>query len=72
MRVAAISRRNMRRLVPGNVSASASSTRRTYPDDVFRYQAAHDRFTTDMDTPADYARLLARLGAREATLVQST
>ena len=36
-----------------------------YPDDVFRYEAAHDRFTTDMDTPDDYARILARLGLRE-------
>ena len=32
-----------------------------YPDDVFRYQAAHDRFTTDLDTPDDYARTLARV-----------
>jgi len=32
-----------------------------YPDDVFRYEASHDRFTTDMDTPADYARVLERL-----------
>ncbi|HEX6138826.1 MAG TPA: nucleotidyltransferase family protein [Casimicrobiaceae bacterium] len=39
-----------------------------YPDDVFRYEAAHDRFTTDMDTLDDYARALDRLGASEATL----
>lgn len=37
-----------------------------YPDDVFRYDVAHDRYTTDMDTPADYARLLTRLGIDEA------
>ncbi|HTP46198.1 MAG TPA: nucleotidyltransferase family protein [Casimicrobiaceae bacterium] len=36
-----------------------------YPDDVFRYAAAHERFTTDMDTPAEYARALERLGLRE-------
>jgi molybdenum cofactor cytidylyltransferase len=36
-----------------------------YPDDVYRYEAAHDRFTTDMDTPEDYARILARFGVRE-------
>jgi molybdenum cofactor cytidylyltransferase len=36
-----------------------------YPEDVFRYEAGHDRFTTDMDTPEDYARVLRRLGARE-------
>ena len=33
-----------------------------YPNDVFRYDAGHDRFTTDMDTPDDYARALERLG----------
>ena len=33
-----------------------------YPDDVFRYEADHDRFTTDLDTPADYEQILARLG----------
>jgi molybdenum cofactor cytidylyltransferase len=38
-----------------------------YPDDVFRYDAAHDRYTADMDTPVDYARMLERLGVREAT-----
>ena len=38
-----------------------------YPDDVFRYEAAHDRYTVDMDTPGDYARMLERLGVREAT-----
>ena len=37
-----------------------------YPEDVFRYEATHDRFTTDMDTPADYTRALERLGIREA------
>lgn len=35
-----------------------------YPDDVFHYEAAHDRFTTDTDTPDDYQRALARLGLR--------
>jgi molybdenum cofactor cytidylyltransferase len=38
-----------------------------YPDDVFRYEAAHDRFTTDLDTPEDYARLLQRCRASETS-----
>lgn len=38
-----------------------------YPDDVYRHEASHDRFTTDMDTPADYARVLERLNTREAS-----
>ena len=37
-----------------------------YPDDVFRYAAAHDRFVGDMDTPEDYARALERLGVIDA------
>lgn len=37
-----------------------------YPDDVFRYDVDHDRYTADMDTPDDYARLLARLGLATA------
>ena len=40
-----------------------------YPNDVFRYDAAHDRFTTDMDTPEDYRRALERLGLAQATSV---
>lgn len=38
-----------------------------YPDDVYRYEAAHDRFTTDLDTPEDYARLLPLFRASEAS-----
>jgi molybdenum cofactor cytidylyltransferase len=37
-----------------------------YPDDVYRYEASHDRFTTDLDTPEDYTRLLQRFRAGEA------
>ena len=40
-----------------------------YPNDVFRYDAAHDRYTTDLDTPEDYERLLARLGSRAGATV---
>lgn len=31
-----------------------------YPEEVFVYQVGHDRFTTDMDTPEDYALVLER------------
>ena len=41
-----------------------------YPEDVFRYDVAHDRFTTDMDTPDDYARVLERLGVNEVTVAE--
>lgn len=32
-----------------------------HPEEVFAHEAAHDRYTTDMDTPEDYAAILARL-----------
>lgn len=32
-----------------------------YPNDVFRYEVAHDRYTADMDTPEDYARVLEKM-----------
>jgi len=32
-----------------------------HPDEVFVHEARHDRFALDMDTPEDYARVLARL-----------
>jgi molybdenum cofactor cytidylyltransferase len=36
-----------------------------YPNDVHRHEAGHDRYTTDLDTPDDYARLLQRFRASE-------
>jgi molybdenum cofactor cytidylyltransferase len=33
-----------------------------YPEETFWYEAAHDRFTTDCDTPQAYQQLLERLG----------
>ena len=38
-----------------------------YPNDVFRYDAAHDRFTTDLDTPDDYRWALERLGLAQTS-----
>jgi molybdenum cofactor cytidylyltransferase len=43
-----------------------------YPDDVHRYQAGHDRYTTDLDTPEDYARVLERLAIRRDNHKEST
>lgn len=33
-----------------------------YPQETWYHEAAHDRFTSDMDTPEDYRRVLQRLG----------
>ena len=39
-----------------------------YPDEAYFHDVTHDRFSTDLDTPADYARVLVRLGlAHEGT-----
>jgi molybdenum cofactor cytidylyltransferase len=37
-----------------------------YPDEAYFHEAEHDRFSTDMDTPEDYARVLARLGLAQS------
>jgi molybdenum cofactor cytidylyltransferase len=34
---------------------------REYPEETFWFDAVHDRYTTDLDTPEDYRRVLARL-----------
>lgn len=36
-----------------------------YPEETWYYEAAHDRYTTDLDTPDDYRRALQRLGLAE-------
>jgi molybdenum cofactor cytidylyltransferase len=33
-----------------------------YPEETWYHEATHDRFTSDLDTPDDYRRLLERLG----------
>jgi len=33
-----------------------------YPDEAYFHEATHDRYCTDLDTPEDYASVLARLG----------
>jgi molybdenum cofactor cytidylyltransferase len=37
-----------------------------YPDETYFHDVTHDRYSTDMDTPADYVRVLARLGLARA------
>jgi molybdenum cofactor cytidylyltransferase len=39
-----------------------------HPEDVFGYQATHDRFVIDLDTPEDYVRILSRLGSTHVPL----
>ncbi len=39
-----------------------------HPEDVVLHETGHDRFTTDIDTPEDYARIRARLEASRTAL----
>ena len=32
-----------------------------YPEETWYFEVAHDRYTTDLDTPEDYRRVLQRL-----------
>ena len=49
-------------VISGHVNPGCRKLIAEHPDEVFVYEATHDRFTIDMDTPDDYARVLERLG----------
>jgi molybdenum cofactor cytidylyltransferase len=48
-------------VISGHVNPGCRKLIAEHPDEVCVHEAAHDRFTTDMDTPEDYASILARL-----------
>jgi molybdenum cofactor cytidylyltransferase len=48
-------------VVNGHVNPGCRKLIAEHGDEVFVHEAAHDRFTVDMDTPDDYARIVARL-----------
>ncbi|ABE35963.1 2-C-methyl-D-erythritol 4-phosphate cytidylyltransferase family protein [Paraburkholderia xenovorans LB400] len=55
-------------VVSGHVNPGCRKLIAEHADEVFIHEATHDRFTTDMDTPDDYARIQARLSdARMST-----
>jgi molybdenum cofactor cytidylyltransferase len=47
-------------VISGHVNPGCRKLIAEHPDEVFIYEAAHDRFVIDMDTPEDYAVILAR------------
>lgn len=49
-------------VISGHVNPGCRKLIAEHPEEVFVHEAAHDRFTIDMDTPEDYARILARVG----------
>lgn len=48
-------------VVSGHVNPGCRKLIAGHPEEVFIHEATHDRFTIDMDTPEDYARVLERL-----------
>ncbi|HEY3597564.1 MAG TPA: nucleotidyltransferase family protein [Paraburkholderia sp.] len=53
-------------VISGHVNPGCRKLIAEHPDEVFLYEAKHDRFNTDMDTPEDYARILQRLASQVA------
>lgn len=51
-------------VVNGHVNPGCRRLIAEHGDEVFIYEAAHDGFAVDMDTPEDYARVVARLERR--------
>lgn len=48
-------------VVSGHVNPGCRKLIAEHADEVFVYEAAHDRFTVDMDTPDDYERVVERV-----------
>lgn len=48
-------------VVGGRVNPGCRKLIAEHGDEVFLHEAAHDRFCVDMDTPADYLRVIARV-----------
>lgn len=53
-------------VINGNVNPGCRKLIVEHPDEVFVHESMHDRFSVDMDTPEDYARIVARLGLSPA------
>jgi molybdenum cofactor cytidylyltransferase len=56
-------------VVAGERKLGCRKLANAYPQETFRFEASHDRYTTDMDTPDDYARICARMGHGEKIAV---
>lgn len=48
-------------VVSGHVNTGCRKLIAEHGDEVFVYEATHDRFTLDMDTPDDYVRMVQRV-----------
>jgi molybdenum cofactor cytidylyltransferase len=52
-------------VVAGERKLGCRKLANAYPNEVHRYAAGHDRYTTDMDTPDDYAQICRRFAHGE-------
>jgi molybdenum cofactor cytidylyltransferase len=52
-------------VVAGDRKLGCRKLANAYPNEVHRYVAEHDRYTTDMDTPDDYERICLRFAERD-------
>jgi len=57
-------------VISGHINPGCRKLIAEHPDEVFIHEAVHDRFTTDMDTPEDYERMVARLAERPPVLAR--
>ena len=56
-------------VVAGDRKLGCRKLANAYPNEVHRYVAGHDRYTTDMDTPDDYQKICRRYSEREQLTV---
>jgi molybdenum cofactor cytidylyltransferase len=57
-------------VISGHINPGCRKLIAEHPDEVVIHEAVHDRFTTDMDTPNDYERILARLAESPSVLAR--
>jgi molybdenum cofactor cytidylyltransferase len=49
-------------VISGHINPGCRKLIAEHPDEVVVHEVVHDRYIVDMDTPEDYARILARVG----------
>jgi molybdenum cofactor cytidylyltransferase len=58
-------------VLSGTINPGCRKLIEDHPKDVVRYEFAHERFTTDMDTPEDYESIRAQLASQHAANPQA-
>lgn len=63
-----IDRSHLPQLLSGQRNLGCRKLIADYPQEVLAYDAPHDRFVVDIDTPEDYARVVRRVALTQAEL----